>query len=304
MYKKYLLFISISLLIVPSIIAQNEDVLFERLRATKNRDVTFYNVDGYSITSQNIDLTFDEKNLKKIYKKYKVKKNSSKTQNKDILQNHYLVKSQDKVTENLTINNNQYFIENKDKQITVIAFGVHNKENPEFEKQLITLILNNKVPNKCFSQLSPNTIDFAGRKIELGGDCRWMNVNNVQCPYYGQMDWSIHQTLEDAQQTIENRLVFLKNRKGGKVVSEEWEDVIFEGSETKAKKIIFDFKGIKSALLSLSGGKTLTIYMVATTVRAKYNVSCMMSFWNNDAINPKSELPALLEEVMKLEKNN
>jgi len=30
------------------------------------------------------------------------------------------------------------------------------------------------------------------------------------------------------------------------------------------------------------------------------NVSCVMSFWNDDNINPKTKLPPLLEEIMEL----
>jgi hypothetical protein len=48
----------------------------------------------------------------------------------------------------------------------------------------------------------------------------------------------------------------------------------------------------------MTGGKTLTIYFVAAPVREN-NVSCVMSFWNNDQIN-SSGLSPLLEQVMKL----
>ena len=127
-----------------------------------------------------------------------------------------------------------------------------------------------------------------------------MGTNNVQCPYYGQMNWSIHKNLQDATQTMNNQYTVTKLKKGGKIVSEELVNVTFEGSEIKAKKIIYDIKGINSLLVGMSGGKTLTIYYVASPVRGNF-VSCVMSFWNNDTIN-KSGLPSLLEEVMKLNK--
>jgi hypothetical protein len=50
----------------------------------------------------------------------------------------------------------------------------------------------------------------------------------------------------------------------------------------------------------MSGGKTLTIYYVASEVRDNY-VSCVLSFWNNDRIT-KDGLTRLLEEVMILKK--
>jgi len=52
-------------------------------------------------------------------------------------------------------------------------------------------------------------------------------------------------------------------------------------------------------LTGMSGGKTLTIYYVAEKVRGNY-MNCVMSFWNNDVINPETNLPPLLDEVMKL----
>ena len=91
-----------------------------------------------------------------------------------------------------------------------------------------------------------------------------------------------------------------KNKKGGKVLSEEDVDVIFEETETKAKKVIYDFTGAKSLLAGMSGGKTLTIYYVACKVRENY-VSCCMSFWNNDTIT-ESGLAPLLDKVMKIKK--
>ncbi|WP_431165964.1 hypothetical protein [Tenacibaculum halocynthiae] len=85
-----------------------------------------------------------------------------------------------------------------------------------------------------------------------------------------------------------------------KIISEEIVKIEFEGTETKAKKIIYDFTGITSVLANISGGKTLTIYYIATKVRDNY-VSCVLSFWNNDTIT-KNGLAPLLEEVMKLKK--
>ena len=70
---------------------------------------------------------------------------------------------------------------------------------------------------------------------------------------------------------------------------------LFEGSNST-----YDFTGVTSLLASMSGGKNLTIYYVSEKVRDNY-VSCVLSFWNNDNINP-SGLPPLLEEIMSISK--
>ena len=164
----------------------------------------------------------------------------------------------------------------------------------------MALIINNEIPKSVYAPLEIASINFAGRKITLGKSCHWMGINNVQCPYYGQINWSVHKTLDDASQSVTNQYNIIKVKRGGKIISEEFVDVIFEGTEVKAKKVVYDFKGVASLLVGMSGGKTLTIYFVASPGRQNF-VSCIMSFWNNDSVNP-SGLPPLLEEVMKLKK--
>ena len=160
------------------------------------------------------------------------------------------------------------------------------------------MIINEEIPTECFATMTIDSINFAGRKIKLGNNCYWTNINTVQCPYLGVMNWSIHRDFEDAKKTVEDQFLITKLKKGGKVISEQTVDIIFEQIPTKAKKIVYDFTGIKSLLAGMSGGKTLTVYYVAQKVRENY-LSCVLSFWNNDEIR-ESGLPALLEEVMKL----
>ncbi len=157
---------------------------------------------------------------------------------------------------------------------------------------------NDAIPKTLYNSTEIDSINFAGRKISLGNSCHWMGINNVQCPYYGQMNWSVHKDLADASKSVENQLEEIKARKNAKIVSDTTVEVIFEGTTIKAKRIIYDFKGVTSALVGMSGGKTLTIYFVSAPVRQNF-VSCVMSFWNNDQINP-SGLSPLLEKVMKI----
>ena len=81
-------------------------------------------------------------------------------------------------------------------------------------------------------------------------------------------------------------------------VKKEKVDVIFEDVSTKATKIIFH---TKPSLQSVTSGKQLIIYYIATEVRGKY-VSAVFSFWDNDFIDPKTKLPFLLNQFMKLKK--
>jgi hypothetical protein len=300
MKKQLLTTLFLALLLGFPSFGQETDSLFSRLQAISNNGTDFFNVDGMSITSQRIEAEFSKKNILKKCRKYGVKENQLNLAD-SLLQvpNFYVTKSETPFP-NAVQYTTHYFVEGKDKKIIAVTFGSINKTDRDFERSFVKLILNDSIPASVYEPLEIDRINFAGRKITLGRSCQWMDVNNVQCPYYGQMNWSVHKTLADATQSVNNQFNVIKAKKQGKIVAEDAVNVIFEGTEVTAKKAIYDFKGITSLLVGMSGGKTLTIYCVAAPVRQHY-VSCVMSFWNNDNINP-SGLPPLLEEVMKLKK--
>lgn len=283
-----------------SVCFSQENNVLERLSALNNNGKIWYNIDGYSITSEKFNNSFDEKGLKKVFRKHQITDSDVKTKDDQIKFNNLLISKQQKIADNNFQTNNYYFIENPDKTVSVIWFIKFGQTDKETEEKMVNLIIENKIPEENFVPMKITSINFAGRKIELGNSCYWTFLNTVQCPYLGEMNWSVHRNLESAKEAIENQLNVTKSKKGGKVTSEELVDVEFEGVQTKAKKIIYDFTGVASALAGMSGGKNLTVYYIAENIRNK-NVSCVMSFWNNDQINPETKLPPLLEKIMKLQ---
>ena len=280
-----------------SVCFSQENNLFERLSALKNNGKIWYNIDGYSVTSETFNTSFDEKGLKKIFRKHQIQESDAKLKNNRIRYNNLSVSKQQKITDNNYQTDTYYFVETPDKKTNVVWFIKNGTPDKETEEQLVNAIIDNKVPDENFVSMEIGSIDFAGRSVELGNRCYWTFLNTVQCPYSGEMNWSIHRTLQDAKESVENQLNVTKSRKGGKVTSEETVDLTFEGVPTKAKKVVYDFTGLTSALAGMSGGKSLTIYYIAENIRNK-NVSCVMSFWNNDQINSETKLPALLEKFI------
>ena len=280
--------------------SQENDDFAKRLKAINNQTIIFYNVDGVDFSSQTFSNEFSEKGLKKLYRKYSITESDIKVKDETLNNNNFYITRTESVAENINHISSYYFVENQNKTVSVFWFGYSNKSDQDFERKYVNRILNDEIPKEVFEPMTIESIDFAGRKIELGNNCNWTNINTVQCPYYGEMNWSVHKTIESAKNSIDNQFNVTKSRKGGKVLSEEKVDVIFEGTETKAKKVIYDFTGAKSLLVGLSGAKTLTIYYVACKVRENY-VSCCMSFWNNDTITENGLAP-LLEKVMQLKK--
>ena len=280
-----------------SVCFSQKNIIFDRLSALKNNGKIWYNIDGYSVTSETFNTSFDEKRLKKVFKKHQIQESDTKLKNNQISYNNLSVSKQQKITENNYQTDTYYFVETPDKKTNVIWFIKNGTPDKETEEKLVTAVIENKIPDENFVSIEIGSIDFAGRSVELGNRCYWTFLNTIQCPNSGEMNWSIHRTLEDAKESVENQLNVTKSRKGGKVTSEELVDLQFEGVPTKAKKVVYDFTGLTSALAGMSGGKSLTIYYIAENIRNK-NVSCVMSFWNNDQINPETQLPALLEKFI------
>lgn len=278
--------------------SQENDDYENRLKAINNNTISFFNVDGVDFSTQTFNYEFSDKSLKKLYRKYSIKESDIKVKDSSLLYNNFFITRAENSGEKIKLINSYYFVEDKNKTISVFWFGYFNKPDKEFERKYVNRILKNEIPASVYESRTIDSIDFAGRKIKLGSNCYWTNVNTVQCPYNGEMNWSVHKTFESANEAITNQFEATKNKKGGKIISEENVNVIFEGNETKAKKIVYDFTGMKSLFAAISGGKTLTVYYVASKVRNNY-VSCCMSFWNNDTIIG-SGLSPLLEEVMKI----
>jgi hypothetical protein len=276
---------------------KNEDV-FKRLNGIKNQEFYFYNIDGYEISSLKMSGQFTKKNIKKKYKKLEIKEDELILSDTALdLQNYYVFKSDTVQGANVS-NTSYYFIKTKEDEISAITFSSYNEVDIEFEKQFVRLVLNDNIPNDIYSSITTDSVNFGGRKLYLGGNCRWMNINNIQCSGYGQMNWSVYKDKESSERGLETQRQVSLAHSHGKVVSDEIVEVTFEEVGTKARKVIYDFTGVSSALVGITGGKTLTIYFISAPVRGNY-ISCVMSFWNNDVINP-SGLAPLLEEVMQL----
>jgi len=296
--KTKIIFFTLVVFLTGSIYGQENENLFTRLQGISNRGIDFFNVDGIEITSQKLDVEFSAKNCAKKFPQLKIKKKELTTSDSLLVfKNYYVYKSQED-PQNFFQNMAYYFVESPDKKLIAFTFAFINKNDKEFERSFIKLVCNNSIPENIYNSVEIDSINFAGRKIPLGRSCRWMGINNVQCPSYGQMNWSVHKDLEDASATVNNQFVSVFSRKGGKIVSDTIVDIIFEGTETTARKVVYNFTGVKSLLLKMEGSNQLTIYLVSAAVRDNF-VSCVMSFWGSDQINP-SGLPPLLEQVMKL----
>lgn len=289
----YLLF-----LISFSLAGQNKPN-FEDLQAIKQRNITFYNLGGYTITTQSYSSPFNDKKLKPILREYKIRLKKSKPINDTLVKARHYKFLQQATEGNYQNNYAVYAIEDKGRT-AIVSFSKFGDLDAKLMASFINKFVADDFSKDIYVAPEIDSIRFVNRFIKLGPGCRWMGVRNVQCPYNGQMDWSIHSSLEEVKKFNAMRSDLTIGQKKLKLVSTETVDVSFEGKKTQATKLVLDVKGFNSLLLNLqSGAKNLIVYYIAEELSGKY-VSCILSHWDNDRIQPNG-LPALLGEVMTLD---
>ena len=303
-----------------NIYGQEIDNPFNRTKALFKDGVVFFNVDGIEITAQKKDADFSAKNCINEFSHLKIKKKQLTTDTLLGFKNYYVFKSIEK-QQNFFTNIAYYFVHSPDDHIIAFTFEYLNKRDKEFERNFITLACNNRIPQSIYHSNVPEVINFAGREVRLDKDCRWLGVNKLESTNGGQISWSLHKDMEDANEFINNQFIWASSQKRVDIVSDEITNVIFEGVETLARKVVYNrtnkritvtmlpvnrYPAFYNAGASLSlffiinpvRSEKLTAYFVAVPVRGYY-VSCILSYWESDQINP-SGLPPLLEKMMKL----
>lgn len=313
------LFITVMIIILSGFWLQasaQESGILNRLQAINNGGTDFYNVDGVNVTHEVFRGEFTKANiLRREYGHFIPGESALVQSDSSIAQRNYMYDRVNPVCEGVTYYTTYYFIEQPEGCITAIAYTSPGKNDKALQRELNQLILEKKIPASVFNRLVFNTINFAGRKIELSYSCQWANTNSVQWPYHGQMSWSVHRDREDAELSLDmQRRVSAydmlnpgnagaeNNEAPAVMISDEEIDVIFEGVPAKARKIVFrsgtELEEKIAHTRKSRETKDLTTYYVVAPVRG-YWVSCVMSHWYNDIIE-ESGLPELLEKVMKL----
>lgn len=291
------------LLLYTNASGQDDRTLFSRLRALKNKEgIDYYNVDGIGISCETSDRKFSKNNILYRYMKISITGNNLKAGDSTLgFHNYYVAKSME-TSRGIRQYVSYYFIENADEQLTAIIFTSVNKHDKDFEQRFVRMIYNREIPPEVFDAQNMDTINFAGRQIPLGGACQWMEVNNIRCPFYGQMNWSVHKTMESAQQSASTQYAMDKIKYKKYIVSEDTVSIIFESNEVPARRIVFYSKSFGlSTLLLNKDQRTLTVYFVAAPVRGHF-VSCVMSHWKNNETD-ESGFPPLLGTVMQMKDN-
>ncbi|MGB3591878.1 MAG: hypothetical protein WBA16_09380 [Nonlabens sp.] len=287
----------LAITLIATITLNAQEHLIDRTTAIRNNRSVFYSVDGHTMSMTYSKHPFTIAGLKKVYADFKIS-DLTRTSDPQLPVDNYLFHGEKEVAAGLNQYLSTYFLKNKFNRVTVMHITGYEHRSDPYERELVELAFLEQLPETSYQTTPLNNVQFAGRELELGATCNWMNTNNIGCPMFGQLDWSYHESLEGARKHSLRRYKMLEVKNRGKVVTDGRIPVIFEGESTTARKVTYDFAGVDSPLTKESNGDLLTVYYVSATVRGKH-VSCTLSSWNKDAKDETGVAP-LISEVMQL----
>jgi len=229
---------------------------------------------------------------------------------------HYYVGYHEETYKDYWNNTMCYFFydikDSKEHNVNVLAIihSVASAKSDDIDVEMLSAIIDYKNKEKLKKNtLGGREFDFLGRKITLDDECYWTGLGIVRCPNLGQMNWSLHTTLADAQASINQQAKLGEYAVNKKPINEENTtykrigerdiELIFEGKRTKAREITFNMHYQHPILKSLTKDKKLIVYYIATTVRG-YHIACVLSYWDDNPKLPNTQLPAFISEFVRL----
>nr|WP_294859741.1 hypothetical protein [uncultured Fluviicola sp.] len=273
-------------------IAQSNTI--RNLQAITDGKQTFYDTEGYEVFQMDFELYFDEKGFRKVKQKLEIPKETPISESPDFPN----VKMIELNTNDAgVVTRSIYYLSTPRWGILkVVGFATRCVRVPGIEKELYAEIIKKTLPKSVFTSLSVDTILFAGRKVDFGPPCQWMGARNLQCPNYGQMNWSEFSDSVRARQMITAQKAANDNSEKYGILEQKQVDVIFEGQEVKAFKCTLK---IRIPELIMGGSNILIVYYVTAKVRDRY-VSCVLSQYTDDVGVKTNKLAPLLAQVMQL----
>jgi hypothetical protein len=287
-------------IIIPSVLfgqERFENHLTDRLCGLRIEGKSYYNLGEYSIFTDKVDQSFTPPNIAKLRKTYKLKKGVEETSTNAITEKNKVLTQKIQTKGNHSEIETYYFINRGNTQIDIVGFMSVNFRDSIEEQHFLKLYLEKRIPESVFMEYPVSKVDFAGRKMELNSSCNWRNVNSIQCPYSGQMNWSLHPSLENAKKRTENQYEITKQKGIAQVIVEDNVPIVFEGKDIIVKRTRYKMKVPK---FLMGGSNELIVYYVSEEVRGRF-ISCVLSHYSNDALT-ENGVPPLLDKVMKVKK--
>ena len=303
-YFYFLFFLSLSLA------AQNKDAQ-KRLYYNPMEGEPAYAMGKYEVRIQVYEEAFDtlvtKQNMVNFAKENHILDTIPK-RNPKLAMPHYYLTYYKKNGENHWQNTMIYFIGNKieGKDVLLIAKISSVSESPseEIDTEMIQLVLDKKVPKE--NHMGGRSFDFLGRKVPLMDECYWAGVNIVRCPTKGEMNWSLHATLAQAQQAIALQkewamLIPVPENHTISILTERDITLLFEGKQTRATEVVYNEHYQDPILKSHHKDHKLIVYFIATVLRGQA-ISCVISYYDYNERLPDTGLPEFVSQFVRLPK--
>nr|WP_314994714.1 hypothetical protein [uncultured Capnocytophaga sp.] len=301
----YLLF-----LLSLSLAAQNKDAQ-KRLYYNPMEGDTAYAMGKYKLKLQGFAESFDTLVTKQNMVNFALKNHILDTipkQNPRLAMPHYYLTHYKKNGENHWQNTMVYFIGNKieGKDVLLIATisSVSEVPSEEIDIEMLQLVLDKKVPKQNY--MGGHSFNFLGRKVPLMDECYWQGVNIVRCPTKGEMNWSLHPSLAEAQLSLRLQkewgdMIPLEPNYTYNRTSEQQKTLIFEGKPSQVTEVIYNVRYQDPVLKSYHKDTKLIVYYIATIVRGQA-IACVISYWDSNERLRDTGLPEFVSQFVQLPK--
>lgn len=178
------------------------------------------------------------------------------------------------------------------KGLIAIVFSGSNYTEPEFLNEFISSIAFKGVPKNIIMESFPDSISFLDFKFKRNEHCSWMGPRNLECYPNGQMNWSIHSSLENAQKSADLQLhQTLSN--DVKILRDDSIKVTFVGKNTIARRV--KLKVSYPVLPFMTQSDILYAYYIVTNIDNEY-IHWVGSFFEDQCY--PGNLAPLFYEVM------
>lgn len=293
-----LLYIFLLLLFFSHALCSQNNIL-SGMQGLSLEDIVSFEIQGYNITITKEEIGLNKKGIEKIKKEYGFNNAAHEyTDNKLKWQNRVIEKTESLPKRpGITDYKLCYLLPETDNKMITILFHSVNQKDTLLEQSFLNAFFDRSIVNYVSDNWIAEKIDFVGREITLGNACEWVAPHNVHCPAFGQISWSVFRNKYQADLYKDAQILLNKYNKQYKQIKEDTADVIFEGYQCKAKRIIYQ---INKSKLFLGGRNLIAVYYLSEKIRGKF-ISCVLTHY----IEYKDDyrLPPLIEEIMKLKTN-
>lgn len=175
----------------------------------------------------------------------------------------------------MTQEQRRYVLRTRTDEILDVFITKAKQWDSAFVRKLLLSIYYDGIPTNLVTPLQALKFDFIGREIALYPPGDWSEPHNLRVQG-DQLNWSIHNSFEDAAAETNFQLQTTLLKRDAKVLRHDTIAVVFEGTPVQATRIVFKVPGVG---YEARGQRELVAYYITAPVRGKF-VHCVLSHYN------------------------